>query len=101
MFRIDMKGMYSQAEKESIEMALESVFNNVKVQINHPINIILYKLLFGSEQDYEDALAVYVRMKDFIDHDHLKKKAIQMELSSQLAEFLEIANELIFSMIHR
>ncbi|MCG3217636.1 MAG: hypothetical protein KAR35_01435 [Candidatus Heimdallarchaeota archaeon] len=97
MFRIDMKGMYSQAEKESIEMAVETVFNNIKVKINHPINIILYKLLFGSEQDYEDALAVYVRMKDTIDHDHLKQKANQMDLGSQLSDFLENVNDLINS----
>jgi hypothetical protein len=97
MFRIDMKGMYSQAEKESIEMAVDSVFNNVKVKINHPINIILYKLLFGSEQDYEDALAVYARMKDSINHAHLKERAIQLQLSLQLSEFLEKANELINS----
>ena len=97
MFRIDMKGVYSLAEKESIEMALDAVFNGVKVKINHPINIILYKLLFGSEQDYEDALAVYTRMKDSIDHAHLKKRGVQLQLSSQLSDFLKKADELINS----
>jgi len=88
MFRIDIKGAYSNLDKESIEMAIEEIFNDIPLKINHPINTILFKLKFGSEQDYEDALAVFIRNREQIDLEFLGKKAIQMRLKDKLDAFL-------------
>ncbi len=89
MFRIDIKGIYSDLDKESIEMSIDETFNNIPVKINHPINTILFKLKFGSEQDYEDALAVYIRNEERIDFEFLEEKASKMKIKDKLDLFLK------------
>jgi len=89
MFRIDVKGVYSEMDLESINMAITGIYNSIKIKLNDPANLILFKLKFGSEQDYEDALAVYIRNKERIDHDFLTKKASKMKIKSELDSFLK------------
>lgn len=89
MFRMDIKGVYSELDAESISMAINGIYNEIELKINHPANLILFKLKFGSEQDYEDALSVYVRQKEKIDLNFLQEKAHKMQISSNLASFLK------------
>jgi len=89
MFRMDIKGVYSDLDAESISMAINGIYNGIKIKINNPANLILFKLKFGSEQDYEDAISVYIRHKEKIDLKFLKEKAQKMQLSSNLDSFLE------------
>lgn len=89
MFRIDVKGIYSSLDHESIERAIVGIYNDIKLKISNPVDLILFKLKFGSEQDYEDALAVYIRNKERIDHNFLKKKALKMEIKDELDSFLK------------
>ena len=72
MFRIDMKGVHDENDERAIKMAIDAEYNGIPVKINHPMNTIAYKLYFGSEQDYEDALAVFVRNLEMIDLAELK-----------------------------
>ncbi len=95
MFRIDIKGAYSELELESIKMAIDGIYNDIKLKINNPTNLILYKLHFGSEQDYEDALAVYIRNKERIDTNFLKDKARKMNIENQLNLFLKDVTEFL------
>lgn len=88
MFRIVVKGVYSNLEQESIDMAIEGIYNNIKLKIDNPVNIVLFKLKFGSEQDYEDALAVFIRNKERIDIEFLKEKSKRMNISKQLDSFI-------------
>ncbi len=88
MFRMDIKGVYSELDTESISMAINGIYDGIKLKINNPANLILFKLKFGSEQDYEDALAVYIRHKEKIDLNFLKGKAQKMQISSNLDSFL-------------
>ncbi len=89
MFRIDVKGIYSNLDQESIERAIVGIYNDIKLKISNPVDLILFKLKFGSEQDYEDALAVYIRNKERIDHNFLTKKALKMEIKDELDSFLK------------
>ena len=89
MFRIDIKGIYSSLDQESIERAIVGIYNDIKLKISDPVDLILFKLKFGSEQDYEDALAVYIRNKERIDHNFLTKKALKMEIKDELDSFLK------------
>ncbi len=88
MFRIDIKGVYSNLEQESIDMAIEGIYNDIKLKIDNPVNIVLFKLKFGSEQDYEDALAVFIRNKERMDIEFLKEKSKKMNISKQLDSFI-------------
>ena len=87
--RIDIKGVYSSQEQESIDMALEFEVDNYKIKIDNPLNTILYKIKYDSDIDYEDAMSVYVRYKDSIDMDLLFSKAKEMNIYNALSEFIK------------
>ncbi|MCE7748091.1 MAG: hypothetical protein GPJ51_06820 [Candidatus Heimdallarchaeota archaeon] len=65
------------------------IYNGIKLKISDPANLILFKLKFGTEQDYEDALAVYIRNKERINHKFLTEKAIKMKVKTELDLFLD------------
>jgi len=92
---MDIKGVYSDLDAESISMAINGIYNDIKLKINNPANLILFKLKFGSEKDYEDALSVYIRHKEKIDLDFLRKKAQKMLISSNLESFLREIGEFL------
>lgn len=92
---MDIKGVYSDLNAESISMAINGIYNSIKIKINNPANLILFKLKFGSEQDYEDALAVYIRHKEKINHNFLKEKAQKMQINSILDSFLKEVREFL------
>lgn len=87
--RIDIKGVYSSQEQESIDMALDFEVDDFKIRIDHPLNTILYKIQYDSDIDYEDAISVYVRYKDSIDMDFLFTKAKEMNIYDDLTEFIK------------
>lgn len=89
MMRIDIKGVYSSREQESIDMAFEFEVDNYKIKIDNPLNTILYKIKYASDIDYEDAMSVYVRYKDSIDMDLLFSKAKEMNIYNELSEFIK------------
>ena len=89
MFKIDLKGNYTDSEKRTIEMAIDSVYDNLAIKVSNPINTILHKLTIGSEQDYEDALAVYVRNSETLDLNLMKEIANKLGISKKLEEFLK------------
>ena len=91
MFRIDLKGVYGENEQNSIKYALLAKFNNVEAYFDNPNQLIAHKLKFGSEQDLEDAYAVYFRSQELIDHDLLTSFAANLGVSKELIEFLENA----------
>ena len=45
MFKIDLKGEYTDSEKQTIEMAIDSVYDDLVIKVANPINTILHKLL--------------------------------------------------------
>lgn len=91
MFRIDLKGVHGNNEQISIKHALLANFNNVKAYFDNPNQLIAHKLKFGSEQDLEDAYAVYYRSQELIDHNLLTSFAANLGVSRELEEFLDSA----------
>jgi len=94
-FRIDLKGNYTELEDESINMSIRTRYDGIDVQIDSPINLILYKLKFGSEQDIEDAFAVYAYNKDSLNDEVLMKRSKIIGVEDKIKAFLKEANELI------
>ncbi|MCY3414882.1 MAG: nucleotidyltransferase [Candidatus Heimdallarchaeota archaeon] len=92
MFRIDMKGINGINEQRSIDLSLEIDFQGIKVKFDNPLNIVAFKLFFGSEQDFEDALAVYVRNQDIIEIDKLRKLCSELNVTDVLNELLDELN---------
>ena len=89
MFRIDMKGIFSPKDRYSLENAVEAEFNGVPIRVDCPENIIINKLILGSEQDWEDAISVFVRNKDNLDMEELEKLSRVNGVEEEFILFLE------------
>jgi hypothetical protein len=93
MFRIDIIGIYNEDNRISVNEAKSFNFQGLQVKIDSPESLIPHKLLFGSQQDYEDATAIYTRLKDTIDVEKLKKHAIRLNILRKLNNFLDFISE--------
>lgn len=93
MFRIDLKGKNTQKDQDSINGAVDAIFDTVPIKIDHPQSLVLNKLIFGSEQDFEDALAVYVRNPKLIDLDKLRTQAKIHGIEKITKEFIQEIEE--------
>jgi hypothetical protein len=73
LLRIDLKGAYSASEQDSLTHRRKQQFHDHFIFIDSPENLIAHKLLFGSEQDFQDALAVFARTEEILDTERLNK----------------------------
>lgn len=89
MFRVDLKGVYSEIEQQSIELAIEANFNGIIARFDNPNQLIVHKLKFASEQDIEDAIAVYYRSQELIDLPLMQSLASTLGVSEKLDKFLD------------
>ena len=76
-------------------MSIRKRYDSIDIQIDNPINFILYKLKFGSEQDIEDAYAVYAHNKDSLEDEEIIKRSKIIRVEEEIRNFLEKANEFI------
>ncbi|MCY3415133.1 MAG: hypothetical protein INQ03_26005 [Candidatus Heimdallarchaeota archaeon] len=90
MFRIDMKGIYKEKDEETIREGKIVNFVDLQIKLDSFENIIVNKLLFGSQIDIEDAMAILTRNFNNIDFELLKQKSVKLGVSSQLQNLLEL-----------
>ena len=62
-FHLDCKGAYGEAERRSLEGRRRRRIGRRYGYLDAPENLIVMKLVFGSERDIADAEAVYVRQR--------------------------------------
>lgn len=89
LFRIDIIGIYDQDNQISIDRAVLIDFFDIKLRIDNPESLIAHKLLFGSEQDIEDAYAILVRLDNKINKESLLWYAERLHVSKKLKELLK------------
>ncbi|HEC77286.1 MAG TPA: hypothetical protein ENI33_08550 [Thermoplasmatales archaeon] len=89
VFHIDVKGVYGKRERESMERKREIEIDNLKIYVASPEDVIANKLLFGSEQDVKDAESVYVRQKEKINTDYLKKRCRDLGVYKEYKEMVK------------
>lgn len=73
-----------------IEHARIEKFNGIQLYVDRPENIIINKLLLGTEQDLEDAVSVFVRNYKTLDKDEMELLASKY---SVLKEFISFVKE--------
>lgn len=61
-FRIDLKGIYNSFAKKTMEMAVSIPLFDIEIKIDSPELLIVSKICYGSEQDFEDAASIYLRL---------------------------------------
>ncbi|OLS22080.1 MAG: hypothetical protein HeimC3_32680 [Candidatus Heimdallarchaeota archaeon LC_3] len=86
IFRVDLKGIYNSFAKKSIEMAHKIKLFNVEVKVDSPELLIISKLCYGSEQDFEDAASIFLRLKN--------QNRLNLDFLKDLIEVLNINDRL-------
>ena len=89
MFRIDLKGIYKEKDRQSIFESQIVEFEGMKLHLDSFENLIVNKLLFGSETDIEDAIATVAGNYNAIDFPLLEQKATQLGVLQELKKLME------------
>ncbi len=90
-YRIDLRGAYGTGEDWTINRSKELKYLGMKVRVQSPEDAIANKLLFGGEQQFEDALAIYVRQLPSLDTEYLKEVCTKLGVSGRLKEIFSKA----------
>ena len=95
IFRVDLKGIYNTFAKKSIEMGHKVTLFDLEINVDSPELLIVSKLCYGSEQEFEDAASIFLRLR--------KQKRLKKEYLHDTSEFLDIEDrlELLKSMIKK
>lgn len=89
LFRIDIIGIYNQDNEISIKQSVQIEFFGIKLRIDNPESLITHKLLFGSDQDIEDAYAILIRLDNKINKESLLINAERLKVTKKLKELLK------------
>lgn len=77
-YRLDVKGIYTKFDEETLRRRVEVDYLGVKMYINPPENAIASKLKFGSDRDLVDAESIYVRQLEKLDVPYLEEKCKEL-----------------------
>jgi hypothetical protein len=90
MFRIDMKGIYEEKDREAITEAIIVEYKGRQIPIDSPVNLVLNKLIFGSEKDMEDAISVIEAHPEIKTSQTLKDRAKLYGVDNKLSELIKL-----------
>lgn len=82
-YRLDCKGAYSALERRALVDRRRVRVGRRFVYLDAPENLIVAKLVFGSDQDILDAEAVYVRLRDRLDVRRIERRAAEAGVSRE------------------
>jgi len=82
--RIDLVPATDPSARHALRDRVELRWHGIPVAIAGPEHTIVMKLKFGSEQDIEDALGIYVRQTDRIDLRRMRRFARQQRVLTAL-----------------
>ena len=83
LFRIDLTGLYDENKRDSLNHRQPQKLEGKIIYIDSPENLISHKLLFGSEQDFQDALAIYTRVINKLDKQRLLNLVIKLGVEKE------------------
>ena len=90
-YRIDLKGVYSSLDKASISKRRKIKIFGEETWIESPEDVIVAKLVYGSEQDLNDAKAIILNQK--LNKRYLFKRAKEENVFKKLKQLMEDKNE--------
>nr|MBA4405241.1 hypothetical protein [Nanoarchaeum sp.] len=92
VYRLDIKDVYTEFDKQSFERRVKKRIDNLEIWVNSPEDAVLSKLMFGSEQDLNDARSILLRQRN-LDMDYLGKMSKALKVSDKLSKLLEEIKE--------
>ncbi len=93
-YRIDLVPASTAAHRETLRTKRRIAWRGRRLPMAAPEHTIVMKLRWGSEQDLEDALAIYLRQKEELDVRTMKAFARRQGVSRELKELEERARNL-------
>lgn len=72
---VDLAPVVGDAGEEAIRHAVHVRWRGMTLPVASPEHTIVMKLVYGSEQDFEDALGIYVRQKGRLDIAQMREFA--------------------------
>jgi hypothetical protein len=90
-YRVDLRGIYSSLDRETIEKAEKVKFKGQKINFASPETLIAHKLYYGSDRDLEDALVVFIAQERSLDLDYLILLSSKLGVGKKLERLIEIA----------
>ena len=88
-YRLDIKGVYDELDKLTFSRRKKVNFRDLVLFVNTPEDSILAKLVYGSQQDLNDAKTMLLRQKGKLDMGYLKKEAKHFHVSGALSVLLK------------
>ncbi|MBI5228047.1 hypothetical protein HY988_05650 [Candidatus Micrarchaeota archaeon] len=86
-FRADFSWGKSSLELAGFKRAKQKEIFGIKAWMEEPEDIIIAKLVYGSQQDLDDALAILLEQKT-LDMKYLQKRAIEENVEKNLEELI-------------
>lgn len=96
-YRIHLVPARTDAHREALRTKRRVAWRGRRLPLAAPEHTIVMKLRFGSEQDLEDALAMYLRQKDRLDLRAMRSFARRNRVERALQDLEERAKSLIGS----
>jgi hypothetical protein len=93
-YRIDLSSAATASARHALRYRVTVRSRGVDLPIARPEHMVVMKLKFGSEQDIEDAVAIYLRQKDRMDVKLLTGFAGRQGMLSALESLKRRAKEL-------
>lgn len=94
-FRIDLVVLYRDSQLTQLQNAITMNIYNKELKIDSPETLIANKLSFGSLEDFEDALSVYIRGD--INKDKLKLRCEELHVGRYLKLLDQLKNKTLTS----
>lgn len=88
VYRLDIKGVYTELDKQSFGRRVKKRIDDLEIWMNSAEDAVLFKLMFGSEQDLNDARSILLRQKN-LDMDYLNKKSKELKVDDKLSKLLK------------
>ncbi len=98
LFRIDLKGVYSKNDRRTMNNRKKIEFEGIPMFIASPEDTIAHKLLYGSEQDINDAEGIYIRQLKRLNISYLKKICKEMNVEEDLDKMQKKLNDVLNEM---
>ncbi len=93
VYRIDLKGVYSSLDRETIDTSKKITFKGQTIRFGSPESLIAHKLHFGSDRDLEDALVVFIAQENLLNLNYLTRLCGKLGVSKKLERLIEIVRE--------
>lgn len=74
-FRVDLAPVQGHADEDAIRQSVRVQWRGAALPVAAPEHTIVMKLVYGSEQDLEDALGIYVRQSSRLDGNRMREFA--------------------------